>query len=825
MSAARICSSERDMSNTDEIVDSVKDRSIRLFQFLRELMASRLATVGDVDEYEEVIWLDDIPHEAGWFAASWNVDERERERHGSTWLSAVKPIIKAPPPVPAVVAPWVNSAEVQDFRRETVPTLKSELIETLKEKEKGEIVERTNVRHLSDSPDVVKVHEIWVNAQWLPWANSARALIPVQEIYGKLFSLYQKQRKLGEAYEVVVGFGLLTWTPNAGKSLRRHLVTAQTEIAFESGRGIISVGPAADGAKLSLEQDMLDVQYRPPNDQIITEQLKEVGEDWWNQNSIEPVLRSWTNFFSSDAQYHHLSSRQSGASLPIVHFAPALILRKRTTRNLIQVYEKIIEQLKGSDASAVPEGILSLVTTLNPVEHVNEDGNGDTVMPSKESEIYFPLPFNEEQRKIVEKLNSHHGVLVQGPPGTGKSQSIANLICHLLAEGKRILITSQTARALESLSSKIPEEVQALCVSLLGNDRKAYEGLENSISGITNRNNHWDGASNAQKIVQLQSQLHDARRKRAQSSADLRTLREAEVVDQQAPFGEYRGKLSAIARRLCDEQPRFSWASDFVGDELRPVPSSNLLEYLALLSREEEINARAVPGIPVEMSAIVTPEGFDGLVLAEQQLKVTLPAHVSTANQRAFELLRAVGGDRLAAIATGCRQIKSGLSKAKTVIHTWGFGACVDILGEKDRAWRMLRSQTIDSISRIEEVARRTNALVVIFPSSVSLAKLRADTASVIQYLEQGGKLRGLFGRPGALKAYSYLLDHVEIDGRAIQGLDTARQLREWVEVRMDLTELQRAWSKIAVVDLDSNLAAVAHFQDLLEPIQDALDL
>ena len=59
-------------------------------------------------------------------------------------------------------------------------------------------------------------------------------------------------------------------------------------------------------------------------------------------------------------------------------------------------------------------------------------------------EILFPLPTNDEQLTIARDLGGRSGVLVQGPPGTGKSHTIVNLLSHLLAEGKRVLVTSQT---------------------------------------------------------------------------------------------------------------------------------------------------------------------------------------------------------------------------------------------------------------------------------------------------------------------------------------------------------------------------------------------
>ena len=56
----------------------------------------------------------------------------------------------------------------------------------------------------------------------------------------------------------------------------------------------------------------------------------------------------------------------------------------------------------------------------------------------------------------------------EGPPGTGKTHTIANLICHLLATGKRILVTAKTPRALRVIEQQLPEQVRPLCVNLLG---------------------------------------------------------------------------------------------------------------------------------------------------------------------------------------------------------------------------------------------------------------------------------------------------------------------------------------------------------------------
>lgn len=97
-------------------------------------------------------------------------------------------------------------------------------------------------------------------------------------------------------------------------------------------------------------------------------------------------------------------------------------------------------------------------------------------------ELYFPKPYNEEQVKIVERLEQAAGVVVQGPPGTGKTHTIANIICHYLACGKRVLVTAKGEPALRVLKDKLPNSVKDLAVSLLSNDQKGLEEMNQSVN-------------------------------------------------------------------------------------------------------------------------------------------------------------------------------------------------------------------------------------------------------------------------------------------------------------------------------------------------------
>ena len=95
-------------------------------------------------------------------------------------------------------------------------------------------------------------------------------------------------------------------------------------------------------------------------------------------------------------------------------------------------------------------------------------------------------PANPEQIRAIQRLQDTGAVLVQGPPGTGKSHTIANLIGHLLAEQKTILVTSHTSKALRVVREKVAAPLRSLCVSVLESDDDSTQQLEESITGILN---------------------------------------------------------------------------------------------------------------------------------------------------------------------------------------------------------------------------------------------------------------------------------------------------------------------------------------------------
>jgi|LauGreDrversion4_2_1035121.scaffolds.fasta_scaffold1751730_1 hypothetical protein len=58
---------------------------------------------------------------------------------------------------------------------------------------------------------------------------------------------------------------------------------------------------------------------------------------------------------------------------------------------------------------------------------------------------------------------------------------------RLLSQGKPILVTAHTVKALCILRDKVPDMLNPLCVSMLGGDQLARRQLESAVSSITER--------------------------------------------------------------------------------------------------------------------------------------------------------------------------------------------------------------------------------------------------------------------------------------------------------------------------------------------------
>ena len=413
--------------------DPIRDKAIRLFRYLSALAELRARTVRDVASYEAVFWFSELPCEKECYTPAWDGGETTDEEN---WLRIDKPVKPVLPRPPAECEHWFNAASLEEISAE--PKLHDEIVDPKwvpGDRQNGDESDSTPPPRLllSDHPHVALAWGKYLETKWRPWSAQYQRWERVQKAYRKLFTIYQEQQRRGEQYELLLGVGVLLWTTASDHKVRRPIVTARVTIALERESGCITIAPAVDGANFAVEQDMMEVNERPPiQDQRQIEDKVSALESPWNRGVITPILKGWLQTLPSaaDAVYHDtLECPERATRTPQMAFAPILILRKRGAQTMREVLKKIVKGL--SEGKCIPRGVRNLCGSVDESDGQHGPLSEATFVPE---EILFPLPTNDEQLAIIRRLCGRSGVLVQGPPGTGKSHTIVNLDQSLVGQ-------------------------------------------------------------------------------------------------------------------------------------------------------------------------------------------------------------------------------------------------------------------------------------------------------------------------------------------------------------------------------------------------------
>ena len=582
-------------------VSALSARATRVFEFLIELQRLRTKVVRNLDSYRSVLWYGDLPDVP-------EIVVPDPSREIEAWLSVERVERDSPPTPPAVLAPWITTTALRNSRSDQ-PVVGSRAVRAVEiVNADGEHEVATEEMLLADHPEVHEAFGRWLPT-WKVWAELDRTQAAVAETYQQLYGIYQDSHALAETYETLLCFGYLTMR-SGGQDVGRHLIAARVAVELDLDSGRLTVLPAPGDSTMSLEQDMLDPADTVPDDvrQVVLDTLTGLDDPWENEPSgVVGVLRTWVNGRSADAAYLPSWSSHSttvDTTLPTVTFAPALILRERTRRSFIAACEQIIAQLRVG--TEVPTGVRQFVDITDGV--VSADEQRRWADKYADVETYFPKASNEDQRQIVQRLAESQTVVVHGPPGTGKTHTIANLVTDLLGHGQRVLITSNTTRALNVLKGQLPTEISDLCVSVTDDAVKGQADLEHSVTTILSQADAWNSTVADAEATTLRSRLAAARTNIAEALGELRSIQEQETYEYAPDIGDYFGTLQTIATRLNSEQERMSWIGA-VPTEQPAITVEDAQRFLELLRRAPELTMRA--GAVPAADQVPSPVGFD----------------------------------------------------------------------------------------------------------------------------------------------------------------------------------------------------------------------
>jgi hypothetical protein len=94
------------------------------------------------------------------------------------------------------------------------------------------------------------------------------------------------------------------------------------------------------------------------------------------------------------------------------------------------------------------------------------------------SDLLTPLPADSSQTAAIATADRGKDFIIIGPPGTGKSQTISNLIAHLLGTGKTVLFVSEKTAALNVVHRRLEQEgLGQFCLELHSNKARKADVL------------------------------------------------------------------------------------------------------------------------------------------------------------------------------------------------------------------------------------------------------------------------------------------------------------------------------------------------------------
>lgn len=363
---------------------------------------------------------------------------------------------------------------------------------------------------------------------WNTWAAAERPRRKTIALYGDLFSLRHQLAvdETARPQELVWGIGIATRQLSFEGSrfdFEYPLLTQAVEIAIDEMTMAIEIRPRATDTRVELDAFVsCGVPGAAEVERTAREYLaknKDRPVTPFDAASYTDVLKLAASNLDSYGAYYELAGKrepvpQAGEHL-VVTDGWVLLSRPRSNNYLFEDLKHLQEKLLGG--CEIPAGPLALVTPSSdlpveyePVRFRGLSSRGTPEGGKRLDELYFPLPYNEEQVTIVQYLERAPGVTVQGPPGTGKTHTIANIVCHYLATGRRVLVTSRGERALEILRDKIPDEVRALTVALLASDREGVRQFQAAIEAIQHQVSQLNPEITKREIVTLTSAIDRA---------------------------------------------------------------------------------------------------------------------------------------------------------------------------------------------------------------------------------------------------------------------------------------------------------------------------
>ena len=452
-----------------------KEKVIALYNYIAEVSKSFKDTKINFTEEKWFSFFDDIPKHENIIFDYKNLDNSYFENEENRLLEIKKPTFLKPLFLDENLLKWLEG-DWKDYK--STLAIKEEIINEESEEEISKIINISSEIKENLEKELEK-REIWVKEQLV--------IEEVRAFFDTLYIKYLELNKDSETLELVIGNGIVKIK---NKNIYYPILLKKVRIDFDAKNNIlILVDPLAnENFSTTLYTNFLNEidEINLTHVFELEEEIKEKDLHPLNKKEIDDFFRKFIHRLSSKGYFiedeEMLNIKEDDI---LIEDKPLIFIRKKDT-GIVKAIESIVDRIENH--GEIPNQLLELVGIIK-----NKENNKNISIENiKEEEILFVKDTNREQIDIAKQIEINDAVVVQGPPGTGKTHTIANLLGHFLAQGKNVLITSHTKKALRVLKEKIPKNIQGLCISILDDDnsdmRKSVESISEKMGHFTSDN-------------------------------------------------------------------------------------------------------------------------------------------------------------------------------------------------------------------------------------------------------------------------------------------------------------------------------------------------
>lgn len=456
-------------------------------------------------------------------------------------------------------------------------------------------------------PEWQALFEDWKVRVWQPWADAEHPRRRTITLYQVLYRLHSMIQSGGDSNvpEIVWGIGIAKWAPNGLAPIDMPLIEKPSELLLEES-GTLVIGPRSLPAVVNLRPFRAinlveaDRAQGPLTDQVeVRSSDPDMPLNPHDVVSFEDILAGAATRLSSSARFVPLGEVPDGERLPqsstelVVYGTWVLYARPRSDDLRQHDLRRIEEAIRKAPEERLQKPLVGLVKPpadektdtgvdltewgFNRSEFGTESakGNGNDRFgrgevggygaeagpaTTKKSAYFFPLPFNAEQAQIVDTLEREDIAVVKGPPGTGKTHTIANVIAHYMATGRRVLVTARTSEAIAAVQDKLPAELRTMTIAVVHSDREGAKQLEEAVQALAGEASSTQSNDIKRRIAEIQDEIVRIDGEIVRIESSLGDIARANLGSIHYGGADYLPM--DLAKVLSAEEARYSWFTD-----------------------------------------------------------------------------------------------------------------------------------------------------------------------------------------------------------------------------------------------------------------------